>query len=1067
MPTAPTSTSELLGLIRNSGLLSPDQISAYEPIFNSLPENPTAAAAELVRLNILTRFQTQLLLAGKYKGFRLGSYVIRELLGRGGMGAVYLAEHVDLKRQVALKVLVASTDADQKLAQDRFLREARAAAALDHPNIVRIHDVARQGETHYLVMEYVNGENLQTKLDRDGPLHYTQAVECIAQAAAGLQHAHEKGFVHRDIKPANLMLDVSGTIKILDMGLARSYERNEDNLTEVMDHGAIVGTADFISPEQALNNPVDIRADIYSLGATFYALVSGRPPFDGNTTQKLLQHQLKAPPALTSLNRDLPIGLVEVINRMMAKKREDRYTTPAEVIAALQPWLPASHRVLTGLSHTRLAQHADVQLALQQHAGRGSSSLRLAAIAYAEAPPPTSNSGLLTDTADGIRAVATATSTRPSKASLATGLRPATARKRRPVLIAAVVLFAVVSGVVLAVLSQKSSATGPMAVNTDVSPSDPQDQSPVPPPSSVISPTPISTPTPTPTPTPTLPDPSAPVVRLPLIPATMARRPTAEPPLTEPKLIHRFDAAEVPPFKASYAGGRYADGMKPNLPPGINIYVWLNRCEADFSVETIDGAPTFTIINHVGPPAAQFNFDVEQARPGFHFKPGTHYKVKFEYRVDGTGHCALTCQTVTGRLILPSWVYQKTRGKWVQDEFEFRAGLDPLCITFDNRSVGIQNCTYLRYLEVYELPGPSAEAVAEPLKVLELPKSGQLPFSYVYEVNSKRNNNMNSVATSKAGPGQPPWGWNGRSLVDGAQIEFFYDAAKEAFGIRSQSGPGGAAFVSPPFNTSTGVALVRFEYASTTGEGLARLRIRPVEGGMRDIMPIPPTAGAWKTVEAVIPFLACSAGMIEFQNNDPNPQASLLIRAAEVVELPSSAALTRMVGPRLYALDLSTTQPFVSGIVGPNRAEQIQTQLPKAVKIRPSGRKPQCEFNCELIDGRPALTMANGSPESSAIYIFDVEITGGARMSIGRDYFVRLTYKTLNDAKGWFTVGNINPYDVPLAGKWLPKTDGQWATFEVAFTKQEQPVTVNIWNRGPKGSEHKIAIQAVELYELK
>src|SRR5262249_44745532 len=156
---------------------------------------------------LLTQFQAKQLLAGRSNGFKLGSYIIREQIGQGGMGAVYLAEHEALRRRVAIKVLLPPKDrADTKLALERFLREARAAAALDHPNIVRIQDVSRQGSVNFLVMEYVEGDNLESLLAKGGPITPSRAVRCVAQAAAGLQHAHEKGFVHRDIKPANLIL---------------------------------------------------------------------------------------------------------------------------------------------------------------------------------------------------------------------------------------------------------------------------------------------------------------------------------------------------------------------------------------------------------------------------------------------------------------------------------------------------------------------------------------------------------------------------------------------------------------------------------------------------------------------------------------------------------------------------------------------------------------------------------------------------------------------------------------------------------------------------------------------
>ena len=292
------------------------------------------------------------------------------------MGAVYLGEHLDLHRKVAIKVLAPGRGEDQRLALERFLREARSAAALDHPNIVRIFDVARHNDSPYLVMEHVEGETLQQTLDRDGRVPFEMAAEYIAQAAAGLQHAHEKGFVHRDIKPGNLMRDRFGAVKVLDMGLARTAS-DKDKLTEKLDEGAVVGTADFIAPEQAINSPnVDGRADIYSLGATLYTLIIGKTPFDGNTTQKLMQHQLKPAPEMLAANAGLPPELSAVVSKMLAKKPADRFNTAAEVIAALAPWTGNSARVLAGLSRTRVGQSTDPHAAMSDWTVPGS-SLRL------------------------------------------------------------------------------------------------------------------------------------------------------------------------------------------------------------------------------------------------------------------------------------------------------------------------------------------------------------------------------------------------------------------------------------------------------------------------------------------------------------------------------------------------------------------------------------------------------------------------------------------------------------------------------------------------------------------
>jgi len=356
---APATRSDFLDLLQKSGVCEPATVAKIKA-GAQLPDDVTRLAAMLVKQAVITSFQAKLLLQGRHKGFKLGPYLIRDQIGQGGMGTVYLAEHITLRRWVALKVLPV-TATTSKVAVERFLREARAAAALDHPNIVRIFDVGKQGGVHYLAMEYVEGQTLDKLVQTAGPLGCNRAVEFIVQAAAGLQHAHEKGFVHRDIKPANLILSKDGIVRILDMGLARSFE-SADKLTEMFDKGAVVGTADYISPEQAMNSPdLDIRADIYSLGATFFTLVTGRTPFQGTTTQKLLHHQMTAAPSITGLDKTLPPGLASVVAKMLAKKPENRYSTPANVIDALSAWMPETPGVVAALSRTNLKQPAQFE----------------------------------------------------------------------------------------------------------------------------------------------------------------------------------------------------------------------------------------------------------------------------------------------------------------------------------------------------------------------------------------------------------------------------------------------------------------------------------------------------------------------------------------------------------------------------------------------------------------------------------------------------------------------------------------------------------------------------------
>ena len=277
--------------------------------------------------------------AGRFKGLMIGAYRVMDKIGAGGMGIVYLGEHEKLKRRVAIKILPEDKTKD-KLALERFYREARAAAALDHPNIVKAFDVSEQNGMHYLVMEFIDGNNLQKYVDTKGPLPWKTAINILIQSCKGLQHASERNMVHRDIKPANILVDKSGQVKILDLGLARSFQIVQDNLTQDLSDGSdVMGSIDYIAPEQAIaNNAVDVRADIYSLGATFYTLVTGKPPVDGTTAQKLLQHQMQMPVPISRLRPEIPESLNGVLAKMMAKRPDDRYRTGVAVADALNPF---------------------------------------------------------------------------------------------------------------------------------------------------------------------------------------------------------------------------------------------------------------------------------------------------------------------------------------------------------------------------------------------------------------------------------------------------------------------------------------------------------------------------------------------------------------------------------------------------------------------------------------------------------------------------------------------------------------------------------------------------------
>ncbi len=339
---APVNAVDFFEVVRKSGLVPDDQLRAELARLRSataVPPTIDQAAAALIRDGLLTRFQAKQMKVGRYKRFEIaGKYRLLELLGVGGMGAVYLCEHVFMKRLVALKVLPSDKMQEQS-ALMRFYREARAVAALDHPNIVRAHDIDKYEGLHFLVMEYVDGASLQEVVARHGPLDPVRAAHYTAQAAHGLHHAHQLGMVHRDIKPGNLLLERTGVVKILDMGLARFFDQTHDNLTEKFDNNCVLGTADYLAPEQAVSNVVDIRADIYALGGSLYFLLTGQSPFpDGTIAAKLIAHQQQDPRPVTDFRPDVPPELLAVLGKMLRKNPAERYQTPAELYEALAPW---------------------------------------------------------------------------------------------------------------------------------------------------------------------------------------------------------------------------------------------------------------------------------------------------------------------------------------------------------------------------------------------------------------------------------------------------------------------------------------------------------------------------------------------------------------------------------------------------------------------------------------------------------------------------------------------------------------------------------------------------------
>lgn len=342
----PSTVGQFLKRLSNSGVLPAADVSAVVRTVSpeELEEDAQRFARKLVRESTLTLYQATQLYNGKAAGLVLGNYVLLDKIGAGGMGMVFRARHQKMKRIVALKVLT-GTAVNSAGAVTRFHREVEAAAKLSHPNIVTAHDADEAKGLHYLVMEHVDGPDLEQRVLESGPIPTATAMDYITQAATGLAHAHAHGVIHRDLKPSNLLLDPGGTIKILDMGLAfftaePGLQRPDNDLTRLTDAGSMVGTVDFMSPEQALDaREVDARSDVYSLGCTLYFLLTGQPVYQGETPMRRLIAHREAPiPSLSEERDDVPPQVDVILAKMIAKQPDDRYQTAEELRGDLKQW---------------------------------------------------------------------------------------------------------------------------------------------------------------------------------------------------------------------------------------------------------------------------------------------------------------------------------------------------------------------------------------------------------------------------------------------------------------------------------------------------------------------------------------------------------------------------------------------------------------------------------------------------------------------------------------------------------------------------------------------------------
>jgi serine/threonine protein kinase len=356
------SLQDLVDSLKESKLLSAEEIEraadAASP--GSAMDGPSFAES-LVATGLLTSYQMEVVSKRKFEELRIGNYEVLDRLGAGGMGIVFKARHRRMKRIVALKLLSSDLAKDDKFVR-RFQREVEAIARLSHPNIVMAYDADEDQAGPFLVMECVDGDDLSAQVQKHGPLDVPTAVNCILQAARGLEYAHSNGIIHRDIKPANLLRDSMGIVKVSDLGVARlNMVESAADLSGITQAGGIVGSVHYMSPEQATDSTtIDYRADIYSLGATLYFLLLGRPPYQSQTMMAvMLQHREAPIPSLAEMRTDVPLALDAVFHRMLAKAPGDRYQTMTEVVGALETvesTVEANHAEKTGVTLIRPAE---------------------------------------------------------------------------------------------------------------------------------------------------------------------------------------------------------------------------------------------------------------------------------------------------------------------------------------------------------------------------------------------------------------------------------------------------------------------------------------------------------------------------------------------------------------------------------------------------------------------------------------------------------------------------------------------------------------------------------------
>ena len=346
------SAPEFLAALERSGVLTDAKWREVQHrlVHATDLDSSLAMAHRLVKEGTLTEFQARRLLQGR-KSLSFGRYALLDHIGQGARGRVFKARQRLMDRVVALKVLLPDGALSESVVS-RFFREMKIVGLLDHPNVVRAIDADVHEGCPYIVMEYLEGDDLERVYARRGPLPPDEAVEYMAQAARGLAHAHEMGVIHRDVKPTNLYLVKTGTVKLLDLGFGEliGMTGKAGNVFDT-DEGIVVGTTDFMSPEQVKDEPIDARTDLFSLGCTMYRLLTGAYAFPGVTREDRLVKRIRDRHfPITDVRPGLSYRLVEIVDRLLALRPDDRFNTAAEAAEALEALIPPDTRSDSGTS---------------------------------------------------------------------------------------------------------------------------------------------------------------------------------------------------------------------------------------------------------------------------------------------------------------------------------------------------------------------------------------------------------------------------------------------------------------------------------------------------------------------------------------------------------------------------------------------------------------------------------------------------------------------------------------------------------------------------------------------